>query len=147
MVGGISLGASGNAVSCGPDSSVIGAHGLSASTIGSRGPTSHVLESSGDNFVTTGSGISDSSAGNDSRSLPRVIAATRWARPAAAVTCAQAAAAATMLNAEGMAVSLFVDQLLHFSTTRTTTTTTISIVLDDGPQEFLTTQLKDELVF
>jgi hypothetical protein len=65
-----------------------------------------------------------------------------------AVTCAQEIASETMLNTEGVGVSLSRHQLMHFfSATRATGAMTILTVLDDVLQEFPTTQLEDELVF
>jgi flagellar motor protein MotB len=74
--------------------------------------------------------------------------AARWAQPAVAVMCAQAVAATTMLNTEGVAVSLSMHQLMHFfSAMRATGAATISTILDDGQQEFPIAQLEDELFF
>jgi hypothetical protein len=112
--------------------------------ISGGGPASCVLGSSGSSIGTTGSGASDTGAGDGGRSLPRATTVARWAQSAAAVMCAQAAVAATMLNTEGVADSLSVHQLLHFfSVTRATAATTISTALGRRPPA----QLEDELVF
>jgi hypothetical protein len=113
-VGGISLGignsrgASYDTVSRGLDNGALGARDLSVIAISSGGPASRVLGSSSSNIGTTDSGISSMSVGDNGRSLPGATAATRWARPATPVMCAQAAALTTMLNTQGMMVSLSV---------------------------------------